>query len=120
MSDLDQRIMETLAEHLGWQPNMDGATEAIRAMVVVEASKIADRVDETTRYNADLTAELIALWEQHIREDLSEFYRGDTIEQWLHAEHKGLGGRRAIDLIRAGDVQPVLQQIASLQGMIAT
>jgi hypothetical protein len=47
-------------------------------------------------------------------EKLAEFYQPDEIRVWLNARNELLGGRRAMDLINAGETEVVLEAIERL------
>lgn len=51
---------------------------------------------------------------RYVVERLGEFYRPDEIRLWLSARNDLLDGRRAIDLINAGDTETVLEAIERL------
>jgi len=46
---------------------------------------------------------------------LSEIYRPEGVEIWLHARNPGLDGERPIDLLSIGDFQPVLHAVERMQ-----
>jgi transcriptional regulator with XRE-family HTH domain len=50
----------------------------------------------------------------YIVRQLSEVYRPQGIEIWLHARNPGLGGERPIDLLTAGRFQPVVEAVDRL------
>lgn len=50
-----------------------------------------------------------------VAEELSELYSPAEARLWLYGRHRMLGGRRPVDLISQGDIDPVLQIIATLK-----
>lgn len=51
---------------------------------------------------------------KYVVDRLAEFYTPEETRIWLYAKHKLLHGRRAIDLIHAGEADRVLGVIESL------
>ena len=47
----------------------------------------------------------------YVVNQLRDVYRPEGVEIWLHARNRDLGGRRPIDLLRAGEFSPVLEAI---------
>lgn len=54
--------------------------------------------------------------EQRIRAKLAEMYLPEGVEIWLHSRHSWLNGRRAIDLIDAGQAGQVEAAVDRLVG----
>lgn len=50
----------------------------------------------------------------YVMEQLREIYTDEGVEIWLHGRNRALGGERPIDLLRAGDFEPVLTLIESM------
>lgn len=50
----------------------------------------------------------------YVVNQLRDVYRPEGVEIWLHARNRDLGGRRPIDLLRAGDFAAVLDAIERL------
>lgn len=46
---------------------------------------------------------------------LSEVYRPEGVEIWLHARNPELGGDRPLDLLAGGDFQPVVHAVDRLR-----
>lgn len=53
---------------------------------------------------------------QYVIEELSDVYKPEGIDIWLHAPQRALGGRRPIDTLKAGDFESVLQLVQRLAG----
>lgn len=62
----------------------------------------------------DLKTQTLIAELRYVVDRLAEFYSPDEARLWLHTAHPLLGGRRAIDLISAGDTEGVLNIIESL------
>jgi hypothetical protein len=45
---------------------------------------------------------------------LEEVYRADGVDIWLHSRNKALQGQRPLDLLRAGEFTPVLDEVERL------
>ena len=54
---------------------------------------------------------------RYVVDRLSEFYAPDEVRTWLNARNELLGGERAIDLIRGGQTEGVLEAIECLGDM---
>ncbi len=52
---------------------------------------------------------------RYVVERLADFYSSDEARLWLHAEHPLLEGKRAVDLIQAGETKVVLEVIDRLE-----
>lgn len=50
----------------------------------------------------------------YIVERLREIYAPEGTDIWVHGRNRGLGGRKPIDLLRAGDFEPVLAAVERL------
>lgn len=50
-----------------------------------------------------------------LADELSDFYEPDEAHLWLFSRHRLLEGRRPVDLIEAGDIDPVLAVIDQLR-----
>jgi uncharacterized protein (DUF2384 family) len=50
----------------------------------------------------------------YVVNQLSDVYRPEGVEIWLHARNRDLGGRRPIDLLRGGEFAVVLDAIERL------
>lgn len=53
---------------------------------------------------------------QYVIEELSDVYKPEGIDIWLHAPQRALEGRRPIDMLKAGDFEIVLQLVQRLAG----
>lgn len=52
---------------------------------------------------------------RYIVSELSEVYRPEGVDIWLHGRNRSLGGERPIDLLRQGEFQKVLNAIERLK-----
>lgn len=50
-----------------------------------------------------------------VADELAELYKPDESRVWLHSSNRLLGNQRPADLIRKGEIAPVLQVIAMLK-----
>jgi uncharacterized protein (DUF2384 family) len=62
----------------------------------------------------DLRTQTVIAELRYVVDRLNDFYTPDETRLWLHTPHPMLGGKRAIDLINAGDTQEVLAVIENL------
>ena len=53
---------------------------------------------------------------QYVIAELSDVYKPEGIDIWLHARQRALGDRRPIDVLKAGDFETVLQLVQRLAG----
>jgi DNA-binding transcriptional regulator YiaG len=53
---------------------------------------------------------------KYIVEELRSVYTEEGTEIWLHARNRNLGSRRPIDLITAGEVDAVIEEVQRLAG----
>jgi transcriptional regulator with XRE-family HTH domain len=51
-----------------------------------------------------------------IVDELSSVYTDEGIEIWLRARNRNLGSQRPIDLLTAGDVEVVIEEVQRLSG----
>lgn len=51
----------------------------------------------------------------YVVRSLSEVYRPEGVEIWLHARNPELDGARPIDLLASGEFQPVVQAVERLR-----
>jgi transcriptional regulator with XRE-family HTH domain len=63
----------------------------------------------------DLRTQTVIADLRYVVDRLGDFYTPDETRLWLHAKHPMLGGERAIDLINAGRIEPVLAIIEGLE-----
>jgi hypothetical protein len=66
----------------------------------------------TSRPSSATQSRLLDL--HYIVEQLGEVYRPEGIEIWLHGRNRALGGQRPIELLEAGDFEPVVQAVEQL------
>lgn len=50
-----------------------------------------------------------------LADELSEFYEPDEAHVWLFSRHRLLGGRRPVELIEEGQIEPVLAILDQLR-----
>jgi uncharacterized protein (DUF2384 family) len=50
----------------------------------------------------------------YVVNQLRDVYRPEGVEIWLHSRNRDLGGRRPIDLLRAGEFSSVLEAVERL------
>jgi uncharacterized protein (DUF2384 family) len=53
---------------------------------------------------------------QYVIEELSDVYRPEGVEIWLHSPQRALQGRRPLDVLKTGEFQTVLQLVQRLAG----
>lgn len=53
---------------------------------------------------------------QYVIEELSDVYKPEGVDIWLHARHRALDDRRPLDVLKAGEFQTVLQLVQRLAG----
>ena len=63
----------------------------------------------------DLRTQTVIADLRYVVDRLGDFYTPGETRLWLHAKHPMLGGERAIDLINAGRIEPVLAIIEGLE-----
>jgi len=66
----------------------------------------------SSRPEGDSRTRLLEL--RYIVEQLRELYTDEGVEIWLHGRNRALGGKRPIDLLEQGQVEPVLEFIEQL------
>jgi len=62
----------------------------------------------------DLRTQVVIADLRYVVDRLGDYYTPEETRLWLHARHPMLNGDRAIDLINAGNVEPVLAIIEGL------
>lgn len=53
---------------------------------------------------------------QYVIEELSDVYKPEGVDIWLHSRQRALDGRRPLDVLKAGEFQTVLQLVQRLAG----
>ncbi|MCZ2807599.1 DUF2384 domain-containing protein [Modestobacter sp. VKM Ac-2983] len=53
---------------------------------------------------------------QYVIEELSDVYRPEGVEIWLHSPQRALQGRRPLDVLKTGEFQTVLKLVQRLAG----
>jgi transcriptional regulator with XRE-family HTH domain len=68
----------------------------------------------TGKASPDLRTQTVIAELRYVVDRLAEFYSADETRLWLHTAHPLLQGKRAIDLINAGQTEEVLAVIEAL------
>lgn len=66
------------------------------------------------RATPDLHTQTVIADLRYVVDRLGEFYTPEETRLWLHAAHPMLSGRRAIDLLAAGETEEVLAIVEGL------
>jgi uncharacterized protein (DUF2384 family) len=66
----------------------------------------------TSRPASDKQSRLLDL--HYIVEQLSDVYRPEGVDIWLHGRNRVLGGRRPIELLEAGDFEAVIHLVEQM------
>lgn len=53
---------------------------------------------------------------QYVIEELSDVYRPEGVDIWLHSRQRALQDRRPLDVLKAGEFQTVLKLVQRLAG----
>lgn len=53
---------------------------------------------------------------QYVIEELSDVYKPEGVDIWLHSRQRALDDRRPLDVLKAGEFQTVLQLVQRLAG----
>ena len=53
---------------------------------------------------------------QYVIEELSDVYKPEGVDIWLHSRQRALDGRRPLDVLKDGEFQTVLQLVQRLAG----
>lgn len=53
---------------------------------------------------------------QYVIEELSDVYKPEGVEIWLHSRQRALGDRRPLDVLKAGEFHTVLRLVQGLAG----
>lgn len=53
---------------------------------------------------------------QYVIEELSDVYKPEGVDIWLHSRQRALADRRPLDVLKAGEFQTVLQLVQRLAG----
>src|SRR5438067_13585091 len=97
--------------------------DVITSKTGIEESELADLLGTTPQTVHRWRTAQAAPQSAHLRriadlafaaEELAELYTPDEARLWLYSRHRLLGGQRPVDLIRTGEMDPVLQAIALL------
>lgn len=89
------------------------STKELAAITGVQERQVQHWVAGTSRPGPETRDRLVDVY--YIVQQLAEVYRPDGIEIWLHARNPELGGDRPVDLLLAGEFQPVVDAVERLQ-----
>jgi uncharacterized protein (DUF2384 family) len=99
-----------ILEHL----RTDGGLQGKDIANIVQVSPATISRWSSGKAAPDIKAQTIISGLRFVVDRLADFYTPEETRLWLHAPHPMLGGKRAIDLINAGDLAAVLAVIEAM------
>jgi transcriptional regulator with XRE-family HTH domain len=88
-------------------------TAEIAAVTGVQERQVQHWAAGTSRPRDETRDRLVDV--HYLVRQLAEVYRAEGIQIWLHARNRELEGARPIDLLVAGEFEPVVHAVSRLQ-----
>jgi uncharacterized protein (DUF2384 family) len=108
---LSSAALKLVLDHIQDEAELDARD--IAAFVQVPAGTVALWTGGKAAPDLEAQAAIVRL--RHIAERLSGIYTPSEARRWLHAPHRLLEGRRAIDLVKQGQIGRVVAALAALR-----
>lgn len=103
-----------LYRHLVSETRRALSVNEIASVTGAHARTVQNWAAGTSRPDGEYRDRLLEL--QYIIDNLSDVYEPEGVEIWLHAPQKRLGGRKAVDLLREGEFEIVLEAVEHVAG----